>query len=554
MQLQFVTITGDIAFSGQPSEYNVARAFLDRLTTTAGIDPSRFYFVPGNHDVRRDLHELAYYGGRDQINCTERVDYYLATTDRIAPLVERQDAFWSFVSDFTCDQQRVETPDGLGYVARVQIDRPTICLLGLNSAWLSGTDDSHGKLVMGERHIINAVECARSFSPHLVIALAHHPVVAMTEWDAATCNTRLFPAADIYLRGHLHTPLVSLCSSPDAPCIEIAAGASHSSRFRDNSFNVVTIDPSMGNCTVRCYRYDREHMRFDLFRSDTASVAFRGEMTYTRAQLADAIRSDVQDAAECSGFMAGLLCGELSEVPFLVDGTVVFAPPSMGPELAAQDSLNSVQEFLGLRNLFRLYESTEPLSVRIAENRQAIQRYTSVLSAMISRDPDCRSRILDTGRTSSGLGVSSVKRGWSVQLLDELRQSQDWNQLELISRNLVGSSNAAVHREAQTALAEALMRSDESQKRDEAFEIASDLASAVDASDREIVLAAAAAEVRDDDAEAARLARSALEVGRNSLALLEYCRGLSVRVADPNLRRLVDGAVAAVAQDGSRGS
>ena len=384
VHLLFVTVTGDIAFSGQPGEYTRARVFLDELAATAGVDPSRFYLVPGNHDVDRYVYELAYYGGRTRIDCTERVDYYLADVDRIAPLLERQVAFWSFVDDFTGDQQRIDTIDGLGYVARLDIDRPTICLLGLNSAWLSGTDDVEGRLVIGERHIINAVDVAHSFNPHLTIALAHHPVAALTEWDAASCSMRLLPAADLYLRGHQHTPHVSLSSSPDAPCIDIAAGAGHSSRFHDNSFNIITIDTSSAECTVHCYQYDRESASFEVAGSKTASVTFRGEIPGTRAEIAGAIRSGVQKAAEFSSFMAGLLRGELSEIPFLVDGTVQFATPSVGSELGAHDLWACAEEFLGLRNQFRLYDSTSPLSVRIADNIGTIRRYAGVLSEMVS--------------------------------------------------------------------------------------------------------------------------------------------------------------------------
>ena len=224
-KLTFAVVTGDVAFSGKQAEYIKARAFLDELVAATGINPPNFYFVPGNHDVDRNLHELAYHGGRAQIDSPQRVDHYLGDSERVAPLIERQAAFWSFVEDFTAGQQRTTTADGLGYVAKLELHPLTICLLGLNSAWLSGADGEEMRLVIGERHMINAVDAARALNPHFIIALAHHPVAWLTEWDAASCGARLLPAADFYLRGHLHVHEVSLSSSPADPCIEIAAGS-----------------------------------------------------------------------------------------------------------------------------------------------------------------------------------------------------------------------------------------------------------------------------------------------------------------------------------------
>ena len=273
--LAFAVVTGDIAFSGQKAEYAEAKAFLNELVTATGISPSEFYFVPGNHDVDRNVHELAYHGGRAHINSPERVDRYLADADRVAPLIDRQAAFWSFVDDFTTGQERTATADGLGYVAKIELHPLTICLLGLNSAWLSGADGEEMKLVIGERHIINAIDAARALNPHFILALAHHPVAWLTEWDAASCSTRLLPAADFYLRGHLHAHQVSLTSSPAEPCIEIAAGSGHATRFYENSYNIASIDPPTGTCQIQHYRcirgIDRDVLRESAWHTSTSS-------------------------------------------------------------------------------------------------------------------------------------------------------------------------------------------------------------------------------------------------------------------------------------------
>ena len=548
----FAVVTGDVAFSGQNAEYLEARAFLDKLVEATDIDPGNFYFVPGNHDVDRNLHELAYLGGNSHINSPQLVDYYLADPNRIAPLIERQAEFWSFVEDFTAGQQRITTSDGLGYVAKLDINRLIICLLGLNSAWLSGADGEEMTLVIGERHVINAIDAARALNPHFIIALAHHPVEWLTEWDAASCRSRLLPAADLYLRGHLHAHQVALSSSPAEPCIEIAAGSGHATRFYENSYNIASIDPRTGTCRIQHYRFLPANAQFETAEPMTARVAVRGSIPGSSAAVVEAISSEVPHAAPFGDFMAGLLTDQIGEIPVLMAGTVSFVVPSAAKEFVDEESLASVVEFLGLRNLLRLYEATVPLKTRIAEHASVILDYAASLGAMTLADPDCVSRLQGDQQTTGTAGNEDAGRRWSLSLLDDIRRSGDWAELESHAWNLVDSSDATTRREARAALAEALMHSDEAQKREKAFSIASELASAADASDHEIVLAAATAEVRGDDAEATSIVVSALEAGRRGRELVDYARMLSARVGSRDLRELADRASSAAPEGGVR--
>lgn len=52
---QAVLVTGDIAFTGHPDEYAVARSWLDEVCDACGVPKSAVLCVPGNHDVNREL-------------------------------------------------------------------------------------------------------------------------------------------------------------------------------------------------------------------------------------------------------------------------------------------------------------------------------------------------------------------------------------------------------------------------------------------------------------------------------------------------------------------
>ena len=54
-QVGFVVFSGDLAFSGEPLEYEAAwKYLLDPVLDAVGLKPDRLFIVPGNHDLSRD--------------------------------------------------------------------------------------------------------------------------------------------------------------------------------------------------------------------------------------------------------------------------------------------------------------------------------------------------------------------------------------------------------------------------------------------------------------------------------------------------------------------
>ena len=52
-QIDFVLVTGDVAYSGLAEQYVLAENILRDLSNVLGVPPDKFFFVPGNHDVDR---------------------------------------------------------------------------------------------------------------------------------------------------------------------------------------------------------------------------------------------------------------------------------------------------------------------------------------------------------------------------------------------------------------------------------------------------------------------------------------------------------------------
>ena len=238
--LSFVLVSGDIAHSGQPEEYAQSAGLMSELSARLSIDPSRFFFVPGNHDVDRGLHDFAQIGAKQVLRSQAAVDQVLGDAARMKDLTDRQAAYRAFVEEFTGGQEQTATPDGLGYVAPVTVESVTIAIVGLNSAWLCGPRKEEKTLVIGERQLIAALALVRDIDPQLVLAMTHHPLEWLADWDQSSCRARLLDSAHILHRGHLHQ--ADVVGSPHRKCLLVAAGSAHASRFHPNSYNIVSID------------------------------------------------------------------------------------------------------------------------------------------------------------------------------------------------------------------------------------------------------------------------------------------------------------------------
>ena len=94
--IQFIIVSGDLAFSGSQAEYLLVEAFLDDLRTVVGLDRSRVFFVPGNHDISRGIQTTCYSGARDLLNSPQALEQFLATPLERDTLLQRLSAFIDF--------------------------------------------------------------------------------------------------------------------------------------------------------------------------------------------------------------------------------------------------------------------------------------------------------------------------------------------------------------------------------------------------------------------------------------------------------------------------
>lgn len=215
-KMDFILATGDLTFSGKADEYRLAADFFDALSTASGVAKECIFCIPGNHDIARERQQMCFLGARTSLQDQNRIDALLSPVEDLETLLKRQENYRHFQTSYFKAQDRTWTADGLGYVSCITTDDVRIVIVGLDSAWLAeGGVGDHGKLLIGERQVINALNLANTLDPHIVIAMAHHPFHLLQEFDRRPVQNRIERACRFFHCGHLHEPeaaIVGYCS------------------------------------------------------------------------------------------------------------------------------------------------------------------------------------------------------------------------------------------------------------------------------------------------------------------------------------------------------
>jgi serine/threonine protein kinase/predicted MPP superfamily phosphohydrolase len=260
LQPDFIAVTGDIAFSGKPVEYALARQFLDDLLETTSLSKARLFLVPGNHDVDRGLISPGARNISSSLRDQETASGILASVDDRQLMFARFGSYTTFINDYLGEYLPFDK-DRFFYVRVLDLLGRRVALLGLNSAWLSTSDQDEAEgIVVGERQARAALALAADAD--LKIALMHHPFTQLREFDREEVEPMLSDGCDFILHGHVHRTNVLSLSGPGTKAMVIAAGARQAVRRYPNSYNFVQLNLATSTGTVYLRRYSDERGGF----------------------------------------------------------------------------------------------------------------------------------------------------------------------------------------------------------------------------------------------------------------------------------------------------
>ena len=471
LTLEFILATGDLAFSGKQDEYELVKHFLDELVSASGVPKERIFCIPGNHDVNRDRQKLCFQGARSALTSPNAVDPVLAPdNDDLATLTQRQENYRAFQTSYFGGQARTVTPDGLAYVTSLAIDDVVIAIVGLNSAWLAeGGNADHGNLLIGERQAINAFDAVDKLDAHIVIAMAHHPLHLLRDFDRNAATRHITKRCYFYHCGHLHQP-ESQCAGFDASaCLTVAAGACFETREFQNAYSLVKLDLLAGTRTLTTVQYNPAQGAFEFSNEVSFPIRLSTAAMCTVGELAEAIAEFDATLLSHSYYLAALLVEHKTEMPIPGQGGHAFGTLSVLRGMPDDDYCRKVVAFLRFGNVLTVFYGRRPLADLLAQHGQAVRAYGADLLARCQSDAVLASRLAQQDTDVRSLFAAQPKVSFAVDLFADLVRSQEWELLAEQAGRHLENPDASTQVQARRMLAFALAHSAEDSDRNEAI-------------------------------------------------------------------------------------
>jgi 3',5'-cyclic AMP phosphodiesterase CpdA len=148
-----IVVSGDVAFSGLPAQYDLAHAFLDgiraKLLSLRPVGKVEFVLVPGNHDCDfENESDIRQFLLRD-IPALYDSDIH-PSSDRVQALVAVQKHFFAFEARLT-QSKELGSAERLNWGRLFKFDNYSVLCNCFNTAWLSQKREIQAKLFFPRR-------------------------------------------------------------------------------------------------------------------------------------------------------------------------------------------------------------------------------------------------------------------------------------------------------------------------------------------------------------------------------------------------------------------
>jgi len=251
-KIDLVFVTGDIANSGKPAEYDRATEFFDRLLHVLGLSRAHLFVVPGNHDVDR----VAGQGLARTLESREAADTYFDPNRALLHITHRQRAFADWYNQYFSGTRTFSENSTCSPVRLLTVGGMSVALLEVNSAAFSLDDSDHGKLWIGRRCVQAATRDMQAQSADLKVAIMHHPLEWICEIEHSNVKSSLSSSVDCILSGHLHRTDAELVAGLHGTVLHLVAGATYQTRKFPNRAMIVVADKA--KLTITPLRYEDE--------------------------------------------------------------------------------------------------------------------------------------------------------------------------------------------------------------------------------------------------------------------------------------------------------
>jgi 3',5'-cyclic AMP phosphodiesterase CpdA len=197
----FIAVSGDVANTGDPVEYDVAKSFFIELRSSlllAGVSQVELIVIPGNHDCNLTRQN------ETRTFLLESIDSYLKKSvdldgSNFAALIEVLQDFFAFEAEI-CGHEPLPISERLYYKRIFNVAGNSVVFHCFNTAWLSQRHEVQSRLYFPPELLIGSTDASAILS----IALFHHPYSWLNNENYRALKSYVEGQADIILIGHEH--------------------------------------------------------------------------------------------------------------------------------------------------------------------------------------------------------------------------------------------------------------------------------------------------------------------------------------------------------------
>lgn len=412
----FVTISGDIAYSAKQGQYSDATCFLDKLLQMLELQRDRVSMCPGNHDIDRSINDYLFQGCRSKIISGPDAEEFLQSSERIA-LLERMASYRKFRDTYlTSDSQFTTDSRSINAVSHMSIDGLDLQLWEMNSAWLGyGGEEDRNKLVVGNLSLSQFIKSLPPREGCISFGIIHHPLHWLSSSESTNIEAICCENFDFVLHGHIHESATKTIVINRGRTILLTAGALLPERKRDYQFCFDTYSIADGTLTVESHLYVEEQRRWYIH-TDVLEVEPPSSSSLVTT---DVYRELLQRYADfiAPAHMCTVICGIKSEIAFCWNGS----PSFYSPVLLQQGEASDVESAVSLRQFQRLirFYGKNAMNHVFAEHGSLIEEYDGFLKRESDAAPAFRAILTareEEARTTLVTGVADTSATSFMQL------------------------------------------------------------------------------------------------------------------------------------------
>ncbi|ABA87554.1 hypothetical protein Pcar_0294 [Syntrophotalea carbinolica DSM 2380] len=235
--LVLILITGDIAYSGEGDQYNLALNFFEKIKSIVKSEKNinvDIIVSPGNHDCKLDKDDIVRESVIEKINKDESHAENIAVIQECTKVQSNFFEFQEIITESTPLEKH-----NLFCEYKYTIGDREVRVTSVNASWMSSIAEKQGSLIYPQKFVSKHLEEESS----LRILLLHHPLNWYSQSTYHPLKNLLRAKSDIILSGHEHCVSSGLIDEKFVgKSLFFEAGALNPHEKDKNRWSVISID------------------------------------------------------------------------------------------------------------------------------------------------------------------------------------------------------------------------------------------------------------------------------------------------------------------------